>query len=116
MQLYRAGLAYRQEGLVNWDPVDQTVLADEQVDPMGRSWRSGALVERRPLTQWYLRITAYQDVRIDVRGGGDRRLLTCEQLTFVIPSPPPLGATKRIEHARRVARGRQGHAATLDHW
>lgn len=80
LQLYRSGLAYRQEGLVNWDPVDQTVLADEQVDPMGRSWRSGALVEQRPLTQWYLRITAYQDVQNDV-GTRDRSSTWDDQLT-----------------------------------
>lgn len=60
LRLYKRRLAYRQEGLVNWDPVDQTVLANEQVDAQGRSWRSGAIVERRPLIQWYLRITAFQ--------------------------------------------------------
>ncbi|MGI8840686.1 MAG: leucine--tRNA ligase [Caulobacteraceae bacterium] len=54
------GLAYRKESLVNWDPVDMTVLANEQVID-GRGWRSGAAVERRMLTQWFLRITAYAD-------------------------------------------------------
>ena len=51
-------LAYRRESWVNWDPVDQTVLANEQVIE-GKGWRSGALIERRKLSQWFLRITAY---------------------------------------------------------
>jgi len=59
LELFAAGLAYQKEAAVNWDPVDQTVLANEQVDSEGRSWRSGALVERRLLRQWFLGITHY---------------------------------------------------------
>jgi short-subunit dehydrogenase len=58
------GLAYRREALVNWDPVDQTVLANEQVVD-GRGERSGAIVERKPLTQWFFRITDYADELLD---------------------------------------------------
>ncbi|MEO1136767.1 MAG: leucine--tRNA ligase, partial [Pseudomonadota bacterium] len=56
LQFWDAGLAYRKESLVNWDPVDQTVLANEQVID-GKGWRSGAPVERRNLSQWFLKIT-----------------------------------------------------------
>ena len=59
-QLYEKDLVYRKTAVVNWDPVDQTVLANEQVID-GRGWRSGALVERREIPQWFLRITAYAD-------------------------------------------------------
>ncbi|MCP9772077.1 leucine--tRNA ligase [Synechococcus sp. Tobar12-5m-g] len=65
LQFLEAGLAYRKEASVNWDPVDQTVLANEQVDSDGRSWRSGAIVEKRKLCQWFLRITAYADALLD---------------------------------------------------
>lgn len=59
--MYRRGLAYRATATVNWDPVDQTVLANEQVDAAGRSWRSGALVEKRELSQWFFKITDYAE-------------------------------------------------------
>jgi leucyl-tRNA synthetase len=61
LQFYQAGLAYQKKATVNWDPIDQTVLANEQVDNEGRSWRSGALVERKLLRQWFLKITDYAD-------------------------------------------------------
>ncbi|MEE8464006.1 MAG: leucine--tRNA ligase [Gammaproteobacteria bacterium] len=60
VQLYKKGLVYKKNAAVNWDPVDQTVLANEQVID-GRGWRSGALVERREIPQWFMRITAYAD-------------------------------------------------------
>ncbi|OWZ18199.1 Leucine-tRNA ligase [Phytophthora megakarya] len=65
LQMFEQGLAYRKKALVNWDPVDKTVLANEQVDAEGRSWRSGALVEQRSLNQWFLRITQYGDRLLD---------------------------------------------------
>src|SRR5258706_16014541 len=64
LRLWRRGLVYRKEGLVNWDPVDMTVLANEEViDGMG--WRSGAPVERKKLTQWFMRITDYADALLE---------------------------------------------------
>jgi leucyl-tRNA synthetase len=60
LDLLKAGLAYRKSAKVNWDPVDMTVLANEQVID-GRGWRSGAPVEQRELTQWFLKITAFAD-------------------------------------------------------
>ncbi|MCU7842366.1 MAG: leucine--tRNA ligase [Candidatus Thiodiazotropha sp. (ex Monitilora ramsayi)] len=59
-ELYKKGLVYRRNAVVNWDPVDQTVLANEQVID-GRGWRSGALVERREIPQWFIKITDYAD-------------------------------------------------------
>jgi leucyl-tRNA synthetase len=64
LDLWKRGLVYRKEGVVNWDPVDQTVLANEQVID-GCGWRSGAPVEKRKLTQWFLRITDYADELLD---------------------------------------------------
>ncbi len=61
LQFLKAGLAYQKEAAVNWDPIDQTVLANEQVDSEGRSWRSGAKVERKLLRQWFLKITDYAE-------------------------------------------------------
>jgi leucyl-tRNA synthetase len=64
LDFLKAGLAYRKESWVNWDPVENTVLANEQVID-GRGWRSGALVEKRLLSQWFLRITHYADDLLD---------------------------------------------------
>lgn len=64
LDLFDAGLVYRRESAVNWDPVDMTVLANEQVID-GRGWRSGALVEKKKLNQWFLRITQFADELLD---------------------------------------------------
>ena len=71
LDLYQAGLVYRRESAVNWDPVDQTVLANEQVID-GRGWRSGALVEKRKLSQWFLKITAFADDLLTGLGSLDK--------------------------------------------
>ncbi len=61
LELFESGLAYQKSALVNWDPIDKTVLANEQVDNNGYSWRSGAKVEKKELKQWFLKITDYAD-------------------------------------------------------
>ena len=67
LDFLEAGLAYRKESLVNWDPVENTVLANEQVVD-GRGWRSGAVVEKRKLAQWNLKITAFaEELRADLQ-------------------------------------------------
>ncbi len=63
-RLFEQGLVYKKEAEVNWDPVDQTVLANEQVVD-GRGWRSGALVERRKIPQWFIKITDFGDELLD---------------------------------------------------
>ncbi len=64
VRLFEKGLVYRKNSVVNWDPVDQTVLANEQVID-GRGWRSGALVEKREIPQWFLKITDYAQELLD---------------------------------------------------
>ncbi|MGE5722729.1 MAG: leucine--tRNA ligase, partial [Sphingomonadales bacterium] len=71
LDLYEAGLVYRKQSEVNWDPVDMTVLANEQVID-GRGWRSGALVERRKLNQWFLKITDFAEDLLDGLAGLDK--------------------------------------------
>ncbi|HCD06261.1 MAG TPA: leucine--tRNA ligase, partial [Methylophaga sp.] len=67
VRLFKKGLVYNKTAAVNWDPVDQTVLANEQVID-GRGWRSGALVERREIPQWFMKITDYaEDLRDDLQ-------------------------------------------------
>ena len=84
MRLLKKGMAYRKNSVVNWDPVDQTVLANEQVID-GRGWRSGALVEKREIPQWFLQ---------------DHRLRA--------------GTARRPRHAAGLAGRGQDHAAQLD--
>ena len=64
LELYDKGLVYRKEQYVNWDPIDQTVLANEQVID-GKGWRSGAIVERRKLNQWFFNITKFSNELLD---------------------------------------------------
>jgi leucyl-tRNA synthetase len=71
IDFYKAGLIYRKESWVNWDPVDHTVLANEQVID-GKGWRSGAPVERRKLSQWFLKITDFADELLDGLNSLDR--------------------------------------------
>jgi len=71
LDLYEAGLVYRKESEVNWDPVDMTVLANEQVVD-GKGWRSGAPVERRKLSQWFLKITDFAEELLDGLDGLDQ--------------------------------------------
>ena len=64
-KMHEKGIAYKQDAVVNWDPIDQTVLANEQIDAKGRSWRSGAVAERKVLSQWILKIRKYADEMLD---------------------------------------------------
>ncbi len=65
IKLYEKGLVYRKNSVVNWDPIEQTVLANEQVSPDGRGWRSGALVEKKEIPQWFFKITHYAQELLD---------------------------------------------------
>jgi len=71
VDMMKAGLVYRKESSVNWDPVDHTVLANEQVID-GKGWRSGALIERRKLSQWFFRITAFSEELLTALDGLER--------------------------------------------
>ncbi|MGD1982404.1 MAG: leucine--tRNA ligase, partial [Chromatiaceae bacterium] len=106
-QLMQRGLAYRKTATVNWDPVDQTVLANEQVID-GRGWRSGAEVEKRDIEQWFLRITDYAQELLDDLDqlpGWPEQVRTMQrnwigrsigvQMSFAVPADP--------EHPRPVA-------------
>jgi len=82
VQLYKKGLIYRKLSTVNWDPVDQTVLANEQVEN-GRGWRSGALVEKRYIPMYYFRITDYAQELLDdldsLKDGWPQQVLTMQR-------------------------------------
>ena len=81
--LYQKNLAYQAEALVNYDPVDKTVLANEQVDANGFSWRSGAKVEKLNLKQWFFRITEFKEALLNdldsLAGGWPERVLTMQR-------------------------------------
>jgi leucyl-tRNA synthetase len=112
LQLQKKGLAYRKESWVNWDPVDQTVLANEQVLADGTSDRSGAVVEKKKLTQWYFKITDYADRLLDdlnqLEGSWPSKVLAMQRnwigrsigadVDFVI-EPPTHGAIPGTEPA-----------------
>ena len=109
LDLFKAGLVYRKESVVNWDPVDQTVLANEQVVD-GRGWRSGAPVEKRKLNQWFLRITDYADELVDALQTLDRwpdKVRTMQEnwigrskglkFAFDFAGPAPAGFNRGLE-------------------
>src|ERR1700759_623106 len=109
LELFRRGLVYRREATVNWDPVDQTVLANEQVGD-GRGWRSGAVVEKRKLNQWFMRITDYADQLVDDLAGLDRwpdKVRTMQEnwigrsqglrFSFAFSDPAPTGFEAGLE-------------------
>lgn len=113
LDLLAAGLVYRKESAVNWDPVDMTVLANEQVID-GRGWRSGALVEKRKLNQWFLKITDFADELLEGLGTLEHwpdkvRLMQenwigkSEGLTFDFTVNDPVGPGSTIADERRIA-------------
>ncbi|HET7403778.1 MAG TPA: class I tRNA ligase family protein, partial [Usitatibacter sp.] len=109
LRLWEKGVVYKKTGLVNWDPVDMTVLANEQVFD-GRGWRTGALVEKREIPMWYMRITQYADELLDSLDGlgwpeqvkqMQRNWIgRSEGIEFTLPYAP--------ETARRMKDGKSG--------
>ncbi|KAF0676525.1 leucine--tRNA ligase [Profundibacterium mesophilum] len=97
------GLVYRKNAVVNWDPVDMTVLANEQVED-GRGWRSGALVERRELTQWFFKISDYSDALLDA-------LDTLENWPDKVKTMQAnwIGRSRGLQFAFSLVDGPQGH-------
>ena len=141
VRLMKQGLAYRRNSVVNWDPVDQTVLANEQVID-GRGWRTGALVEKREIPQWFLKITDYAqelldgldtldgwpepvktmqrnwigrseglEIAFEVRGGGELRVFTTRPDTLMGATFVSIAAEHPL--ARRAAEGNPELAAFI---
>ncbi len=106
LDMLQKGLAYRKSSKVNWDPVDHTVLANEQVID-GRGWRSGALVEQRELTQWFFKITQYSDELLDALHTLDE--LAGEGAPDAGQLDRPLGRLARSA-GRSTEDGAQGHS------
>ena len=118
LRMLEKGIAYQKTGMVNWDPVDKTVLANEQVID-GRGWRTGAPVERREIPMYYLRITAYADDLLDALGGMSgwpERVRAMQanwigksegvRIGFPVRDRRHAGRAARLHHARRHAHGR----------
>ena len=105
-RLFSKGIVYKKTAMVNWDPVDQTVLANEQVID-GRGWRSGALVERREIPQWFLKITDYAEqllADLEQLDGWPEQVRTMQRNW--------IGRSEGIEMQFGIA-GRAGHPADL---
>ncbi|CAF0907595.1 unnamed protein product [Adineta steineri] len=111
LMLYREGLVYQKKAAVNWDPIDQTVLADEQIDEAGRSWRSGAIVEKKFLKQ--CQIYATNETNYSTKTPYNPPL--CE-----LVSPPPefeLVCTQLVaRHGCRTLEGRKYDKLTMELW
>ena len=108
LDLFEAGLVYRKESEVNWDPVDMTVLANEQVID-GKGWRSGAPVERRKLAQWFLKITDFAEELLDGlgdarplarQGPADAGELDRQEPRPAVPLPPGRAGRRRSTRSR----------------
>ena len=115
LDFLRAGLVERKQSKVNWDPVDQTVLANEQVID-GRGWRSGALVEQRELTQWFFAITKFAGPLLDALDTLDRwpekvRLMQKNWIGRSRGFADPLRARCENDAERRKRTGNLHHAA-----
>ena len=114
LAFYKAGLVYRKKSKVNWDPVDHTVLANEQVID-GRGWRSGALVEQKELSQWFFKITHYADDLLDGLDtpGQVARESPRHAAELDRQEPGPLDAVQPVgrEAAGRISEGRGVHHA-----
>eukprot|EP01125_Pyxidicula_operculata_P012928 TRINITY_DN4257_c0_g1_i2.p1 TRINITY_DN4257_c0_g1~~TRINITY_DN4257_c0_g1_i2.p1 ORF type:complete len:937 (-),score=157.55 TRINITY_DN4257_c0_g1_i2:16-2826(-) len=110
LKMFENGLAYQKQSFVNWDPVDNTVLANEQVDDEGRSWRSGAIVQKKLMNQWYLKITSFTSQLLedlDTLKGWPEKVVKMQRewigksegsfIKFDIDSPLPSDPYKNIE-------------------
>ena len=103
-RLFKKGLAYKKTGVVNWDPVDQTVLANEQVIE-GRGWRTGALVEKREIPMYFLRITAYAEellAALDKLPGWPEQVKLMQKNWIGRSEGVRIGFPYRLENADRV--------------
>ena len=109
VRLFKKGMIYRANASLNWDPVEQTVLANEQVED-GKGWRSGAPVERREMPQWFLRITAYAEELLagldELEGGWPKQVLTLQrnwigrstgsEVRFAVAGDLPAGLERQL--------------------